>query len=226
MNAWREHSHILHEVNLEVAPGEAVAIVGRNGVGKTTLVESILQMGPRIEGVVEYGENRLDQISTSDMAYLGIALVPQGRRLFESLSVQEHLDLARRVADSDRREHIFDMFPILRQRASSPAPSLSGGERSMLAIARALLTEPNLVLMDEPTEGLAPILVAKICDSLIQMKQVGLSILLVEQSLDVALAVSDRLLIMDRGTIVEEFSDHDALELEEISRLIVLGRSG
>ena len=213
----------LHGINLAVAGGEAVAVVGRNGVGKTTLVESIFQMGPRTSGSVSFGTHRLDQMKTQQMMRLGIALVPQGRRLFASLSVVEHLQLAQRMAGQSNLNLAYDMFPILRERAKYPATSLSGGEQSMLSIARALVTNPKLVVMDEPTEGLAPLLVHQVRDALIAMKERGVQILLIEQNLRVAMAVSDRLLVMDRGEITAEFDTASIDNLARVRQLIVMG---
>lgn len=224
LDGWRGSSHVLQGVDLSVADGEAVAVVGRNGVGKTTLVESIFQMGPRTVGEIRFAGQRLDQMVTSQMMSLGIALVPQGRRLFRSLSVAEHLQLAARKVSTSSPEDVYEMFPILEDRGKYPATSLSGGERSMLAIARAIVTNPRFVVMDEPTEGLAPLLVRKIRETLLEMKQRGVTILLVEQNLDLAMKVSDRLLVMDRGTIVDSFATDRINNLEEIRELIVLGR--
>lgn len=224
LDGWRGSSHVLQGVDLSVADGEAVAVVGRNGVGKTTLVESIFQMGPRTVGEIRFAGQRLDQMVTSQMMSLGIALVPQGRRLFRSLSVAEHLQLAARKVSTSSPEDVYEMFPILEDRGKYPATSLSGGERSMLAIARAIVTNPRFVVMDEPTEGLAPLLVRKIRETLLEMKQRGVTILLVEQNLDLAMKVSDRLLVMDRGTIVDSFATDRINNVEEIRELIVLGR--
>jgi len=224
LEAWRGPGQVLHGVSLLVRSGEAVAVVGRNGVGKTTLVESILKMGPRTMGTVRFGPHRLDTLKTSRMMRLGIALMPQGRRLFPSLSVVEHLQLAARMAGRSNLPLVYEMFPILEERAKYPATTLSGGEQSMLSIARALVTEPVLVIMDEPTEGLAPLLVAQIRDALIAMKQRGVQILLIEQNLQVAIDVSDRLLVMDRGQIIEETDTESIADIERVRQLIVLGR--
>lgn len=224
LDAWRQASHVLHDVSLAVEHGEAVAVVGRNGVGKTTLVESILRMGPRTTGDIRFADHDLTALSTSRLMSLGIALVPQGRRLFPSLSVSEHLALAAGRAKAGGVGKVQEMFPILKDRADAPAVSLSGGEQSMLAIARAIVTNPRLVVMDEPTEGLAPLLVRQIQDTLLEMKHGGVTILLIEQNLDLAMRVSDRLLVMDRGAIVEEFRTADIKDLDDIRGLIVLGR--
>lgn len=224
LEAWHGAGLVLQGIDLTVGAGEAVAVVGRNGVGKTTLVESIFQMGPRTAGSVTFGEHRLDKLPTQRMMRLGIALVPQGRRLFPSLTVVEHLQLAARMAGHSNLDAVYEMFPILKERAKHPATNLSGGEQSMLSIARALVTEPKLVVMDEPTEGLAPILVRQVRDALIAMRDRGTQILLVEQNLQVALSVSDRLLVMDRGQIVEEAETKSITDLDRIRQLIVLGR--
>lgn len=225
LDAWRGASHILHEIRMFVGDKESVAVVGRNGVGKTTLVESIFRMGPTTSGSIRFGDHRLESMDPSRLMGLGIALVPQGRRLFQSLSVGEHIELAARQARrATTIDRVYELFPILEERSKAPAVSLSGGERSMLAIARALITSPKLVVMDEPTEGLAPLLVSRIKDTLLSLRDQGVTLLVVEQNLELAIAVSDRLLVMDRGTIVEEFRSADITDREDIRRLIVLGR--
>lgn len=226
LDAWRGASHILHQIRMFVGDKESVAVVGRNGVGKTTLVESIFRMGPTTSGSICFGDHRLESMDPSRLMGLGIALVPQGRRLFQSLSVGEHIELAARQARrATTIDSIYELFPILEERSKAPAVSLSGGERSMLAIARALVTSPKLVVMDEPTEGLAPLLVTRIKDTLLSLRDQGVTLLVVEQNLELAIAVSDRLLVMDRGTIVEEFRSADITDREDIRRLIVLGRA-
>ncbi len=161
----------------------------------------------RPEGSILYGQERLDTLPSSALMSRGLALVPQGRRLFPSLSVGEHLALAaQRAAAPVGLDRIHQLFPILEERSKAPATSLSGGERSMLAIARALVTDPKLVIMDEPTEGLAPLLVRQIKETLLGLRDEGVTLLIVEQNLDLAIGASERLLVMDRGTIVEEFN--------------------
>lgn len=226
LDAWRGASHVLHGVELAIAEKESVAVVGRNGVGKTTLVESIFRMGPTTRGSIRYRDHRLDSLRSSALMGLGLALVPQGRRLFESLSVGEHIALAARQArNTVDPSHVYELFPILEERSKAPAVSLSGGERSMLAIARALVTDPDVVIMDEPTEGLAPLLVKQIKEALLGLRDSGVTLLVVEQNLDLAIGVSDRLLVMDRGTIVEEFRSTEIDDMEEVRRLIVLGKA-
>ncbi len=226
LDAWRGASHVLHGVELTINEGESVAVVGRNGVGKTTLVESIFRMGPTTQGSILYGQERLDTLPSSALMSRGLALVPQGRRLFPSLSVGEHLALAaQRAAAPVGLDRIHQLFPILEERSKAPATSLSGGERSMLAIARALVTDPKLVIMDEPTEGLAPLLVRQIKETLLGLRDEGVTLLIVEQNLDLAIGASERLLVMDRGTIVEEFNSAEITDLEKIRRLIVLGEA-
>jgi len=226
LDAWRGGSHVLHDLSFDVAEKESVGVVGRNGVGKTTLVESIFRMGPTTRGAMQFRGRRLDGMAASRLMGLGIALVPQGRRLFPSLTVGEHLALAasrtKLPTDLDR---IHALFPILEERSRAPAISLSGGERSMLAIARALVTSPRMVIMDEPTEGLAPLLVRQISETLLGLREEGVALLVVEQNLDLAIGVTDRLFVMDRGTIVEEFTSRAIADIEEVRRLIVLGRA-
>jgi branched-chain amino acid transport system ATP-binding protein len=213
-------------MSFHVAAKESVGVVGRNGVGKTTLVESIFRMGPTTRGAMQFQGRRLDGMAASRLMGLGIALVPQGRRLFPSLTVGEHLALAaKRTKLPTDLDRIHALFPILEERSRAPAISLSGGERSMLAIARALVTSPRMVIMDEPTEGLAPLLVRKISETLLGLREEGVALLVVEQNLDLAIGVTDRLFVMDRGTIVEEFTSRAITDIEEVRRLIVLGRA-
>lgn len=208
---------VLHGLSLDLPPGSVTAILGPNGVGKTTLVDAVMGLLPASAGRVLVGSVDLLRLPASARRRHGLALVPQGRRVFRSLSVEEHLGLVRR-SDSGpfSRDRIFDTFPRLAERRHTPARHLSGGEQSMLAIARALSADPRILLLDEPTEGLAPLLVERVRGVVEQLRQLGLTVLLVEQNLGFALAVADRVAVMHRGTIdtVAEsaaFSDVEAL---------------
>ena len=195
-------SHVLQGVSLRVDPGEVLAILGRNGMGKTTLIRTIVGFTPPREGRVLYEGTETTRLPPFRMVALGMALVPQGRRVFPSLSVRENLDVARRGEGRWSLEQVYALFPRLRDRAGNRANKLSGGEQQMLAIGRALMSNPDLLLMDEPTEGLAPLLVREVGRVITELKRSGLSILLVEQNLALALSVADRVHVLSRGQIV------------------------
>jgi branched-chain amino acid transport system ATP-binding protein len=199
-------ARVLHGVSLTVPDGQAIALLGRNGMGKTTLIRSILGFPqPRVErGTIRYRNQLLIGLPSHAIARCGIGLVPQGRRLFASLSVVEHLTLRPedRTDGAWTLDRIFALFPALAERKQHRGSQLSGGERQMLAVARALMTNPTLVLMDEPSEGLSPVMVEHLERIVLSLKRSGLSILLVEQNLHSALAVADTVYILENGHIV------------------------
>ena len=195
-------SHVLHGVSLTVADGEVLTILGRNGMGKTTLIRSIIGFTPPRSGTVRLKGQDVAGFPPYRLVERGVALVPQGRRVFPSLSVRENLEVARRGDGRWSLERVYGLFPRLRERAGNRANKLSGGEQQMLAIGRALMSNPELLLMDEPTEGLAPLLVREVGRVIGELKREGLSILLVEQNLPLALGVADRVHILSRGQIV------------------------
>jgi branched-chain amino acid transport system ATP-binding protein len=195
-------SHVLQGITLRVGEGEVLAILGRNGVGKTTLVRSIIGFTPPRRGAVRFRGDTITRWPPYRMVAAGLALVPQGRRVFPSLTVRENLDVARRAGGRWSVARVEALFPRLAERARNRADKLSGGEQQMLAIGRALMTDPSLLLLDEPTEGLAPLLVREVGRVLGELRREGLSILLVEQNLPLALSVADRTHILSRGQIV------------------------
>jgi branched-chain amino acid transport system ATP-binding protein len=195
-------SHVLHGVSLTVADGEVLTILGRNGMGKTTLIRSIIGFTPPRQGSVRLKGQDVAGWPAYRLVERGMALVPQGRRVFPSLTVRENLDIARAGKGRWNLESVYALFPRLRERAANRANKLSGGEQQMLAIARALMSNPELLLLDEPTEGLAPLLVREVGRILDELKREGLSILLVEQNLSLARGVADRVHILSRGQIV------------------------
>jgi branched-chain amino acid transport system ATP-binding protein len=198
-------------VDLTVPEGALVALMGRNGMGKTTLIRSIMGMTPPIVrgGEILYHGESIAGMPSHKVAVKGLGLCPQGRRVFSSLNVVENLTLGVRKSTEDRDaeknwdlERVYQMFPRLGERKKHRGSQLSGGERQMLAIARALMTNPDMLLMDEPSEGLAPILVEQLGDDLLKVKESGLSVFLVEQNLGLALEVADDMYIIDRGLVV------------------------
>jgi len=209
-------SHVLNGVSLDVQPGEIVAILGRNGMGKTTLIRSVIGFTPPRRGRVRFRGDDVTGWAPFRRVARGMALVPQGRRVFGSLSVRENLDVARAGAGRWDREGVYGLFPRLRERAPNRASKLSGGEQQMLAIGRALMSNPALLLMDEPTEGLAPLLVREVGRVIAELKRAGLSILLVEQNLPMAAAVADRVHVLNRGEIVYSGRPGELLANEDV----------
>jgi branched-chain amino acid transport system ATP-binding protein len=210
-------SHVLHGVSLGVAAGEAVALLGRNGAGKTTLIRSIMGFTPPREGRILVDGEPVQRWAAHRIARRGLALVPQGRRIFAPLTVRENLLLGAR-ADGWTLERVFDLFPRLRERAIQAGGTLSGGEQQMLALGRALLTNGRVLLLDEPSEGLAPLVVREIGRVLARLKEERLSILLVEQNYHLALRIADRVYVMNKGRIVYEGTPADLGANEEVKR--------
>jgi branched-chain amino acid transport system ATP-binding protein len=221
IHTYYGESHVLHGVSLRVHEGEAVAILGRNGAGKTTLIRSIVGFAPPRAGVIMLDGRPIHRLPAHRVARLGIGLVPQGRRIFAPLSVAENLALgARRGTDGERwtRERVCEVFPRLAERAAQGGGTLSGGEQQMLAMGRALMTNPRLLLLDEPSEGLAPIVVREIGRVLVHLKGEGLSILLVEQNVPLALRIADRVYVMSKGQIVYDGTPEQLDAAEDVKR--------
>jgi branched-chain amino acid transport system ATP-binding protein len=197
-------SHILQGISLAIEPGEVVAVIGRNGVGKTTLVRSIMGLTPARRGCILFKDTEITRMPAHRIARLGIGLVPQGRRIFPSLSVREHLQVTARRRGAARwtLERMIALFPNLAERLEQTANKLSGGEQQMLAAGRALVSNPDLLLMDEPTEGLAPLMVRELGRLVATLKETGTSILLVEQQLAFVLRHADRIYVVSKGQIV------------------------
>jgi branched-chain amino acid transport system ATP-binding protein len=195
-------SHILQGVNLEVKDGESVALLGRNGVGKTTTLRSIMGLTRPSGGAVTFAGQRLDQLRPHLIAGLGLGYVPQGRRIFPNLTVFENLCLGlARAPTQATLDDIYAQFPILAERADQSGGTLSGGEQQMLAIARCLIMKPKMLLLDEPTEGIMPKMVAMLKAKIRAVNQSGISILLVEQNITMAMALCPRIYIMEKGVI-------------------------
>jgi branched-chain amino acid transport system ATP-binding protein len=212
-------SYVLQGISFRVERGQVVGILGRNGMGKTTLIRSIVGFTPPRRGRVVFKERDVTGWPSNRVIALGLGLVPQGRRVFPSLSVQENLAVAARARDGAAPwtvARVMDLFPRLRERAQQRAGKLSGGEQQMLAIARALMTNPDLLLMDEPTEGLAPLLVREVGRVIESLKRSGLSIVLVEQNLPLALRLADQVHVLSRGRIVHSGSAAALWENHEV----------
>jgi branched-chain amino acid transport system ATP-binding protein len=210
-------SHVLHGVSVRVALGEAVALLGRNGAGKTTLIRSVAGMTPPRDGRVVFDGQAVERWPAYRIARRGLALVPQGRRIFAPLSVRENLLLGARPGEW-RLDKVYDLFPRLREREEQSGGTLSGGEQQMLAIGRALMTNGRMLVLDEPSEGLAPLVVREIGRVVQGLKGERLSILLVEQNYHLALRVADRVYVMNKGQIVWEGTPANLEADEEIKR--------
>jgi branched-chain amino acid transport system ATP-binding protein len=204
LHAWYGESHILHGMTFEVRAGEVVTLLGRNGAGKTTTLKSIMGMVPRREGSVRFNGEELIHRPSNAIARLGIAFCPEERGIFASLNVQENLLLPPEVRPGGMStDTIFALFPNLKERLRSQGTKLSGGEQQMLAIGRILRTGARLLLLDEPTEGLAPVIVQQIGATIRRLKAEGFTILLVEQNFRFAARVADRHYVVERGRVVE-----------------------
>jgi branched-chain amino acid transport system ATP-binding protein len=220
VNAYYGRARALEEVSFEIAGG-STSIIGRNGMGKTTLCNAILGVPPaRVTGSIRYEGNELVGQPSYKTAKLGIGYVPQGRRLFPSLTVDEHLRMIRARGSSRRWtvERTYELFPRLRERKRNGGAQLSGGEQQMLAIARALLTNPTLLIMDEPSEGLAPMIIEHLIATFKKLEEEGLAILLIEQNLGMATAIAERQLVMVAGSIAAETTATELSQDAELQR--------
>jgi branched-chain amino acid transport system ATP-binding protein len=214
-------SYILQGISLEVKDRSVVALLGRNGMGKTTTIRTIIGFNPPRRGVIRFDGKDIGSLRSYQIARLGIGLVPQGRMIFPSLSVEENLTIGARGGGKNAAwniDRIYDLFPILKNRAKCKGTLLSGGEQQMLTIARALMTNPKLLLMDEPSEGLAPMIVKEIGDIIRQLKQNGFSILLVEQNMSLALGLADHTYVLSKGVIAYQSSPEELRHNEEIKK--------
>jgi branched-chain amino acid transport system ATP-binding protein len=204
LNAWYGESHVLHGVAFDVTAGEVVTLLGRNGAGKTTTLKSIMGVVPRREGSIAFEGRETIRLASNRIARLGIAWCPEERGIFASLNVEENLMLPPQVRPGGLSvNQVYELFPNLRERRASQGTKLSGGEQQMLAIGRILRTGARLLLLDEPTEGLAPVIVQQIGRTIARLKAEGFTILLVEQNFRFAATVADRHYVMDHGRVVD-----------------------
>ena len=204
LSAWYGAAQILFDVDLHVRRGEVVALMGRNGAGKTTTMKAIMGLVGRRAGSVRFAGEELLRLKTFQIARLGLGWVPEDRRIFTELSVLENLDVGRRPANGGAAwtpERLFQLFPNLAELRERAGGRMSGGEQQMLTVARTLMGNPRMVLLDEPSEGVAPIVVERMADAIVEMKKLGLSVLLSEQNLHFAALVSDRVYILEKGHV-------------------------
>ncbi|HEX5643019.1 MAG TPA: ABC transporter ATP-binding protein [Thermoleophilia bacterium] len=219
IHTWYGDSYILQGVDMEVRDATVVALLGRNGMGKTTTIRSIIGLTPPRKGSITFNGTELVGLPPNQIARTGIGLVPQGRMIFASLSVTENLTMAARTGGKDdpwTLEKIYEIFPRLKERARNKGNLLSGGEQQMLTIARALMTNPDLIMLDEPSEGLAPIVVQEVYRVIEKLKAAGQSILLVEQDFGMAMSVADYAYIMSKGSIVYGSAPADLIDNETV----------
>ena len=210
LQAWYGESHVLHGLNLHVNEGEMICILGRNGMGKTTSLRAIMGILRKRTGQIEFGGQDIMALPLHRTARAGLGFVPEERGIFATLSVEENLMLPPKVAEGGMSvEEIYELFPNLAERRNSPGTMLSGGEQQMLAIARILRTGARCLLLDEPTEGLAPVIIQAIGELLVKLKQRGMTVVLVEQNFRFAAKVADRFYLMDHGQMIAEFPVSD-----------------
>ncbi|WP_441232298.1 ABC transporter ATP-binding protein [Tardiphaga sp. 215_C5_N2_1] len=221
LNAWYGASHTLHGVSISVAQGEVVALVGRNGAGKTTTIRSVMGLMSKTTGGMTFDGNDLTSMPAHDRFRLGLAYVPEERRIIPGLTVRENLQLGLvasrgKIDEREAIEEIAESFPRLKERLDQEGVTMSGGEQQMLAIARATIAKPKMILLDEPSEGIMPVLVEEMGMLFRKLRDQGVTLLLVEQNVEWALRLADRAIIMDQGEVVYESSSAALLADKEI----------
>lgn len=223
LNAWYDRSHVLQGISLEVNKGEIVTLMGRNGAGKTTTLRSLMGLLPKRQGLASIDGTSFLDMSAHTRFHLGLAYVPEDRRIVPGLTVKENLELGI-IAKKNRGDmsamvdEIAETFPRLKERLNQDGTSMSGGEQQMLAIARAMIGKPKAILLDEPSEGIMPVLVDEMFELFANLKNKGMTILLVEQNVQQALKISDRAYILDQGEIVFQDTAKNLLNNEEIQQ--------
>ena len=223
LEAFYGKIQILRDISLGISEGELVALVGANGAGKTTLLSSIWVLGPRTSGRVTFRDARIDGLEPHAIVELGLAHVPEGRRLFPDMSVRENLEMGAYPERSwahrrETLERVYELFPLLRKRERQLASTLSGGEQQMLAMGRGLMSRPVLVAIDEPSNGLAPIVVAEFFEIIGSLHEQGITILLIEQNVKRTLEIADRAYVLENGRIVQEGASRELLESDHIKK--------
>jgi len=215
INSFYGEAHVLHQIRLEVKKGEAVAILGRNGAGKTTLLRSILGLTPAKTGTIRFEDRDITHLPTNEIANLGVGWVPDNRRIFPTLTVRRNLEIASKKGTDGQIhwdiERVYQHFPALRSLANQKGETLSGGEQQMLSIARTLMGNPSLILLDEPSEGLAPLIVREVMEIIKELTATHLTTVLVEQNSMLALRVCTRVYVLDDGQNVYEGTAEDLL---------------
>jgi branched-chain amino acid transport system ATP-binding protein len=205
LNAYYGRAHILFDVSLDVKRGEVVALMGRNGAGKSTTMKAIMNMLPRKSGEIVFMDRRIDALPTHRIARMGLGYVPEERRVFGDLTVMENLDTGRQPPRDDAPhwtpEKLFRVFPNLGEMRGQRASRMSGGEQQMLTVSRTLMGNPRVVMLDEPSEGVAPVIVGQMADMILELKREGMAILLSEQNLHFAERVSDRVVVLEKGQV-------------------------
>jgi branched-chain amino acid transport system ATP-binding protein len=225
VHSYYGKSHILHGVSLRLSEGELVCLLGRNGVGKSTTLKSIMGLVKAREGSIRFKEQELSGKQPFEIARLGVGYVPEDRRIFKSLTVHENLSIGMRGSQNDEKhgsgwtiEKIYDFFPLLKNRQNNKGGHLSGGEQQMLTVARTLMGNPELILVDEPTEGLAPLIAKDVLEMLAAVRKSGVTILMVEQNFKGAVKIANRFYVMGKGKIVFTGSVEELMASEDIRR--------
>ena len=220
INTYYWTSHVLWDLSLEIPKGKIVSLLGRNGMGKTTLMRSIVGLTPPKDGIITFNGTQINGLEAHRISRMGIGYVPQGRGIFPSLSVKENLTVGARGQDKPNAwtlERVYDFFPILKERQNLYGNLLSGGEQQMLAVGRALMTNPDLLIMDEPSEGLAPMVIKQIGDVIMALKD-QLTVFLAEQNFNMAVAVADYIYIVSKGSIVHQCRPDEIVNDPEIKQ--------